>query len=362
MAEDALDVAALSSTLAEKGATWVAGETLVSVLPSEQRRLYLGATPPEHAPGLEERERIASANATAPARSYTASAPTGVDLKNYVRPVRNQGQCGSCVAFGTIAAVEGTARVEAEDAALAVDLSEAQLFYCHAKVEGRNCRNGWWPDNALDALRDKGVVDEACFPYTAGDQNCTLCSDADERNFKLTSWKGLQAVDEMKTWLATKGPLVACFTVYEDFYAYRSGIYRHATGAQVGGHCVCVAGYSDNDRAWIAKNSWSTSWGEEGFFRIGYGDCGIDYAMWGVEVPKVETAEWLKRRAVTGIWAINETRNAAAYIAGVGWKRIGGTDDADFLAVLGALDSARTSKTLVDVRLTQDKIVEVYVF
>jgi len=363
--DELLDVAALQVAVSAAGATWTPGETALTALPLAQRRRFLGAEPPGGSESLDDRETAAAANAALPvayAAGARAAAPAAVDLRNYVRPVRNQGSCGSCVAFGTIAAIEGTARVAAANADLAIDLSEAQLFYCHGGAEGRNCDNGWWPDQALNASRDKGLVDEACFPYTAGDQACSLCGDSQSRTYKIVSWTALQTADAMKTWLATKGPLAACFKVYDDFYAYRSGVYRHVSGAFLGGHCVSVVGYNDNDRAWIAKNSWGTNWGESGYFRIGYGDSGVDFAMWGVEVPKGEQVEWLKRQSVTGVWAITETRNAAAYLAGVGWKHIGGSTDQEFLALLTQLQSARASKTLVDVRLASNKIVEVYVF
>ena len=41
-------------------------------------------------------------------------------------------------------------------------------------------------------------------------------------------------------------------------------------------HAVAVVGYDDGQRCWIVKNSWGTNWGEGGFFRIGYGECGLD--------------------------------------------------------------------------------------
>jgi C1A family cysteine protease len=358
--DDSIDVAALQTTLAQAGASWTAGESTVSTLSAEERLLRLGAVPPEDTIGFDERERSAAANAYA--RGAPAAMPSSVNLANYEHPIRNQGSCGSCVAFGTIATIEGTARLDAKDPNLAVDYSEAHLFYCHAKAEGRNCGNGWWPDKALDALRDKGVVDEACFPYTPGDQNCNVCADADHRTYKINAWKHVGGTDEMKDWLATKGTLVGCLKVYDDFFGYRSGVYRHTTGDFAGGHCISIVGYDDNERAWRGKNSWGTTWGEQGFFRIGYGECGIDSEMWGVELPRQDQGQWLKRKQVSGVWAVAEARNAAAYIAGTGWKAIGGASDSDFLAIFTSVQSARASKTPVDVRIAKDRIVEVYVY
>ena len=55
-----------------------------------------------------------------------------------------------------------------------------------------------------------------------------------------------------------------------------TAITRRPPGEYVGGHCVCIIGYDDAQKCWIAKNSWGKGWGEQGFFRIGYGECGID--------------------------------------------------------------------------------------
>jgi hypothetical protein len=69
-----------------------------------------------------------------------------------------------------------------------MDLSEAHLFYCHGFNDGRNCQNGWWPGAALNHFTNGGVVNEACYPYTAGDQKCSnLCSDWNNRLIKIAS-------------------------------------------------------------------------------------------------------------------------------------------------------------------------------
>ena len=39
---------------------------------------------------------------------------------------------------------------------------------------------------------------------------------------------------------------------------------------------VTIVGYDDNLECWIVKNSWGTGWGENGWFRIKYGECGIN--------------------------------------------------------------------------------------
>jgi C1A family cysteine protease len=39
---------------------------------------------------------------------------------------------------------------------------------------------------------------------------------------------------------------------------------------------VCVVGYNDARKFWIVKNSWGTGWGEGGYFRIAYGQVGLD--------------------------------------------------------------------------------------
>ena len=87
----------------------------------------------------------------------------------------------------------------------------------------------------------------------------------------------------MKEWLSNRGPLVTVFSVYSDFFYYQSGVYTHIAGDYVGGHCVCCVGYNDAQGCWICKNSWGGNWGEAGFFRIAYGECGIDSTMTAVD-------------------------------------------------------------------------------
>ena len=49
-----------------------------------------------------------------------------------------------------------------------------------------------------------------------------------------------QNVESIKLDILTNGPLVATFTVYEDFYTYKSGVYQHVYGEEKGTHAVKV--------------------------------------------------------------------------------------------------------------------------
>ena len=78
------------------------------------------------------------------------------------------------------------------------------------------------------------------------------------------------------------GSVTAAFTVYEDFTAYKSGVYKHVAGDALGGHAISIVGYGVDEKSglpyWKCKNSWNSVWGEQGFFKIlrGSDECGIE--------------------------------------------------------------------------------------
>jgi len=78
------------------------------------------------------------------------------------------------------------------------------------------------------------------------------------------------------------------FNVYEDFMNYAGGVYHHVSGKLEGGHAVKILGWGHDQGMdyWLCANSWGTSWGEKGFFRIKQGDCGIDNTVYAC-TPKV---------------------------------------------------------------------------
>jgi C1A family cysteine protease len=164
----------------------------------------------------------------------------------------------------------------------------------------------------------------------------------------------------MKEWLATKGPLQSCFTVYNDFFSYTSGVYVRANNTVAGGHCICVVGYNDAQECWICKNSWGTSWGESGFFRIKYGQVGIDSRMVGIN--SIVDTRWIRGKKVLGLWTINQERNAWVYLSDEGWKKISNSNDDAFINTLTQLAAAKAAGSNVDVYVDNGLITVVYVF
>ena len=140
----------------------------------ESRRRRLGVPLPDDAERATIEARQARASAMQRQVSAAAAgAPASFDARNvggndYVTAIRDQGGCGSCVAFGAVAVLETTAAYSRRQPNLELDLSEAHLFYTHGGSVGRTCDNGWLPQPALEMCRDIGVTYENYFPYTSG--------------------------------------------------------------------------------------------------------------------------------------------------------------------------------------------------
>lgn len=210
----------------------------------------------------------------------------GID---YVSPVKNQGRCGSCVAFAAATAFETQLNIATGSLLRGWDFSTQHLFSCG----GGSCTSGWFPSSAAQYLAKKGVPEFACYPYVSGalgqDSACRkTCDDSKVRSQKARIRARSQvmrgaSVDDVKTALLD-GPLMTTMRVYDDFYLYSGGVYRHREGALLGGHAVVIVGWSQADRAWIARNSWGTDWGEKGDFKIAWDDIsGVGGSFWGFE-------------------------------------------------------------------------------
>lgn len=278
MKENKTDPRSLNREIKRRGLRWRAGKTRFTDQPVSEFRRYLGLRLPDERTRLKMRNRIKRAR-----RALTY--PSAFDWRdhegdNWTTLIRDQGACGSCVAFGIVATMETQWNILRNDPTINLDLSEAHLFFCGGSC---GCNFGWNIPPALTYANEHGVSTEECFPYEDHDMECKLCEEWTEIAYQVVRWREIASVAERKELLSSHGPLVGAMDTYEDFRNYTGGVYQHTSGERVGGHCISIVGYDDNQGCWICKNSWGTDWGEtgglsteRGWFRMAYGECGMD--------------------------------------------------------------------------------------
>jgi len=94
--------------------------------------------------------------------AVSGSAPNDVDWRGKATtPVKNQGSCGSCWAFGTTGGVEGAVAIKTGSAP--VSLSEQQLVDCAGSSGNHGCSGGL-PSSAYNWIKANGICDQTSYP------------------------------------------------------------------------------------------------------------------------------------------------------------------------------------------------------
>jgi len=211
------------------------------------------------------------------------SVPATVDWvkKGAVTPIKNQGQCGSCWSFSTTGSVEGAVQIASKQL---ISLSEQQLVDCSTAQGNQGC-NGGLMDNAFQyIISNGGLTTEAGYPYTATGPN--QCSVTTPLASTISGYCDVNSGDENALAAAVAvGPVsVAIEADQSCFQFYTSGIMSDPTCGTQLDHGVLAVGYGvvGGQKYWNVKNSWGTSWGNNGFIWLGkqvsgqpLGVCGI---------------------------------------------------------------------------------------
>ena len=253
------------------------------------------AQQPEHGMGLMLHEREREPFAVKLPRTL-APLPARFDWREQgkVTPVKDQGTCGACYAFSSLADFESKILISGGDA---FDFSENNVKEC--EFYHRRCNGGtyWFVANYLST---NGTALESCDPfqpYTTG------CKSTCPYTKTLLDWRSLSegwiaSTDAIKSCVYTYGPVfVGLYAgsgdAWQHEFSYYDGSYvlHYDGGAHLANHAGLIVGWDDDlpwpggQGAWIVKNSWGTDWGgtcgygtEGGYYYIAYGTALIGQA------------------------------------------------------------------------------------
>ncbi|KAJ6799421.1 senescence-specific cysteine protease SAG39-like [Iris pallida] len=188
--------------------------------------------------------------------------------KGAVTPIKDQGQCGSCWAFSAVAATEGITKLSTGKL---VSLSEQEIVDCDVTSDDQGCNGGEMDDAFKYIIKNKGITTEANYPYTASDGTCNT-KKAASHAASIAGFEDVTANSEaaLLKAAASQPVAVAIDAGGFAFQMYSSGVFTGDCGTDLD-HGVAVVGYgatSDGTKYWLVKNSWGTSWGEDGYIRM----------------------------------------------------------------------------------------------
>merc|ERR1711998_347317 len=189
--------------------------------------------------------------------------------KGAVTPVKNQGQCGSCWAFSTTGSVEGAYQIATGKL---LSFSEQELVNCAGSYGNQGC-NGGLMDDGFKYIEAKGDALESAYSYTGKTGTCSTSkqSDAAIKPGKVTSFSDVTTDSEPQMMAAvSKGPVsVAIEADQSGFQFYKSGVFSGTCGTNLD-HGALVVGYGTDSGKdyWKVKNSWGTTWGQEGYIML----------------------------------------------------------------------------------------------
>lgn len=238
-------------------------------------------------------------------KSYGNVDAVKFDLRdvNAITPIKDQGACGSCWAFASIASIESNYALKNKNF---IDLSEQSLLTCAVTGLG-DCQQGGHPERVFTWLLvdpDSYLQNENDNPYI-GNSTISCVTPILKNDVKLkdggafskyTTTSREDYIRLVKELITNYGALSAALqSATPSFMNYKTGVITEK-GSQLD-HAINVIGWDDDKQAWLIKNSWGKNWGQDGFGWIGYDALGIDQFMYvetyGVDkpIPKIDTKE-----------------------------------------------------------------------
>jgi len=199
-----------------------------------------------------------------------------------VTPVKDQGQCGSCWSFSSTGCMEGVYEIAGNPL---TSFSEQQLVDCVTLCFG--CNGGNFTTVFNMYAKSNAMYTESAWPYTAKNGNCAdNTPSSSPTNMKTTGSVAVTPKDvgSLQAALNLNPVSVAIEADKFKLQAYKSGIFEDANCGTNLDHAVLLVGYGTDTNSglsyWIMKNSWGSSWGDQGYMQMaitgnGDGMCGV---------------------------------------------------------------------------------------